>query len=230
MTLSKEAAELVSAGRKALHPGDADRARVRELLMQRIGTASTDAPIEQAALPNRMPNMGSIGLPKLLFGITGLGAAVAALMFAVYEPRATTGEVAAPAAMPVPSAPALLPAPATNSDGASTGLEASPAEAAKPATAVTSAEDRLREEVALLTRAQKEFQARRFSSALALVDEHRRKFAKGRLVQERVTLRTRLLCALGRTAEAELEQARLRRQEPGSAATQLSVCGNSSKN
>jgi hypothetical protein len=77
----------------------------------------------------------------------------------------------------------------------------------------------LREEVALLTEAQKEFKGQHLNRALALVDEHGRKFRQGALVHERIKLRSRVLCALGRTAEANAEQARVPNSESGQAST-----------
>jgi hypothetical protein len=76
--------------------------------------------------------------------------------------------------------------------------------------------DRLAEEVAILSRAEKEFHAGRPASALQVLEEHRRKFPGGALVQERIAARVHALCALGRTTEAESELARLERVSPGS--------------
>jgi RNA polymerase sigma-70 factor (ECF subfamily) len=70
-------------------------------------------------------------------------------------------------------------------------------------------------EVALLKKAQKEYQAHNYTRALALVEEHRRKFPHGGLVQEGITLRMRLLCALGRDEDAVREQGALQRVSSG---------------
>ena len=85
---------------------------------------------------------------------------------------------------------------------------------ARPAARNTDA-DRLAEEVALLTRAQKAFHAGNFKGALAAVDAHRRKFPKGVLAQERVNLKMRTLCGMGREREAQVESNRLNRLAPG---------------
>jgi len=75
---------------------------------------------------------------------------------------------------------------------------------------------RLAEEVAILSRAEKELHAGRPSSALAVLEEHRQKFPSGELAQERIAARVHALCALGRVADAEAALARLRRVSPGS--------------
>jgi hypothetical protein len=78
------------------------------------------------------------------------------------------------------------------------------------------ASDRLKEEVAILSRAESERHARRFASALNLLEEHRRKFPRGSLSQERMAARIRVLCGLGRVTEAEAELAALKRASPSS--------------
>jgi len=73
--------------------------------------------------------------------------------------------------------------------------------------------DRLAEEVELLSRAETDLHAGRFAAALGVLDEHGRKFARGTLAPERRAARIQALCRLGRTAEADVELARL---SPGS--------------
>jgi hypothetical protein len=57
-------------------------------------------------------------------------------------------------------------------------------------------------EVALLQRAHAAYERRDFSSALGLMEEHRRRFPEGRLAEEREALRVRTLARSGRTADA----------------------------
>jgi hypothetical protein len=73
--------------------------------------------------------------------------------------------------------------------------------------------DRLAEEVEILSRAQTELHAGRFTSSLRLLDEHARKFPRGALTQERVAARVQALCGSGRRNEANAELTRL---SPGS--------------
>jgi hypothetical protein len=67
--------------------------------------------------------------------------------------------------------------------------------------------------VEILSRAQTELHAGRYSSALRVLEEHARKFPRGTLAQERRAARIRALCGAGRVAEADAELARL---SPGS--------------
>jgi hypothetical protein len=78
------------------------------------------------------------------------------------------------------------------------------------------AADRLAEEVAILSQASVALHARRPAAALKALDEHRRKFPRGALGQERTSARIQALCALGRTNEARAELARLERTSPHS--------------
>lgn len=63
--------------------------------------------------------------------------------------------------------------------------------------------------MAILSRAQTELHAERFTAALRLLGEHERKFPRGTLAPERSAAKVRALCSLGRVAEADAELARL---------------------
>ena len=76
--------------------------------------------------------------------------------------------------------------------------------------------DGLSEEVAILSRAETDLYGGRAESALLALDEHERRFGHGVLEEERTAARIQALCALGRTAEADTELARLVRISPNS--------------
>jgi hypothetical protein len=76
--------------------------------------------------------------------------------------------------------------------------------------------DALSEEVAILSRAETDLYGGRAESALKALDEHERRFGHGVLEEERTAARIQALCALGRTAEADTELARLARISPKS--------------
>lgn len=203
--LSKEAADLVKHGRSALRPTAADKARVLSAL--------------KAQLPPAAPTAATGGLGGLNVGgktlLMAAGAAVAVVAVIVYTTRPPES-ASLGASSTTPSAQgAEFVAPVA--DTISPALGATPElreTAAPPAVAPVAAgrgnvSDRLAEEVALLTRAQREFHAGNFNAALASVDEHRRKFARGTLGQERVKLRVKVLCALGRTGDAKVEHRKL---------------------
>lgn len=238
--LSKEAANLVNAGKSALRASEADKIAVRQALQQQLGLSAGTAGLPPnaanltatnpaggpstppAAAPSAATQAG-VAWPKLAFAVAGVGGVIAAaLLWPKQPPRVEGASVSVNSApLPANSAPELKqvsPEPATLAETASVTEQSAPAERTQPTGNARTSADRLREEVALLTRAQKEFQAQRPNQAMALVDEHRRKFPRGVLIQERVTLRTRLLCALGRSAEADAEQARWKNTTSGETA------------
>jgi len=71
-------------------------------------------------------------------------------------------------------------------------------------------------ELDLLQRAQAANAGRRFSSALALLGEHGRRFPHGRLAEEREALRVRALVASGRSQEARSAAAAFTQRFPRS--------------
>jgi hypothetical protein len=56
-----------------------------------------------------------------------------------------------------------------------------------------------------MSRAQQELHAGRFAASLRVLEEHAQKFAQGILAPERRATRIQALCALGRSAEADVE-------------------------
>jgi hypothetical protein len=210
--LGIDARGLVLAGRGSLGPSAADRERIARALRERLG----DGLSATAAT-----NTASTGLAwkgfALLGSVLAVGATVAALSF-------SHGDAPASSAV-VPPAPARavsdnLPVDVEPAHGAAasapsvTRTEALPLE--PRAAAPQHRSSRLAEEVSILSRAETELHAGRPASALELLDEHRRKFPRGALVQERIAARVQALCALGRTSEAESELARLKRVSPDS--------------
>jgi hypothetical protein len=71
-------------------------------------------------------------------------------------------------------------------------------------------------ELELLHRAQAAYAGRDFTSALAVVAEHRRRFPNGRLAEEREALRVRALGGAGRTSEARAAAASFAERFPRS--------------
>jgi TolA-binding protein len=120
---------------------------------------------------------------------------------AVAPPRATASvaSAAAPSAATVRAEPttAAIPAPAP------------PSNAGNARTSSSRRSDALAAEVAILSRAETELHAGRFTSALDVLDEHARRFPRGTLTQERVAARVQALCGLGRVAEAKAELTQL---------------------
>lgn len=204
--LSPEARALLHAGRAATRPTPADRERITAALRVRIGDAQLPSDTQASGGVAQAPATSAIGWPAISAMVAGLFVAGAGLWFALGSAHvapvpATVG------ASPPPVVPA--PQPAKPEEPEISPLPA--AEAPAPSSAARRPSDRLAEEVAILSRAETELHAGRYSSALRVLDEHERKFPRGTLAQERLAARIRALCALGRTADADAALARLSR-------------------
>jgi hypothetical protein len=135
-------------------------------------------------------------------------------MFVMLRPKTPPASpaAAAPVALdtrpqaPVPQVPESAPVVVT---------QAQPSDEKRAPSAPRPA-DNLAEEVALLSQASADLHAGRPAAALAALDEHRRKFPRGALVQERTSARIQALCALGSMTEAQAEIARFTRTSPNS--------------
>lgn len=211
-SLGPEARALLEAGRASLRPTTADRERIASALRSRLGDAAlppdAPAPSPVAAPPAAA---GSIGWQAISAVVAGLALTGAVAVVAFRSPDPTP---APPAVVAAPTPPASAVAPAR--EVLPTGPEPTPAlDLAPPVETQASAPsprrptDRLAEEVAILSRAEAELHADRYQGALRVLEEHERKFPRGKLTQERVAARIRALCGLGRTAEANAALARL---------------------
>jgi hypothetical protein len=213
--LTPKAEELVQAGREALRPSDADRARVFQALLPRLGVgvgagaAGLNAPSTAPAAPAAGSGLAlKVAAAVVAVGIAGGGSFLA---LSSEPPKASSAATA-----PVPSAAqpkAPIEKGPENAPAALPQAEApekrAPAASSRPA-------DSLAEEVAILSQASAELHAGRPAAALKKLEEHRRKFPRGALGQERTSARIQALCALGRTKEAQSELLRLARTSPNS--------------
>lgn len=208
--LNPKAEELVRAGRSALRPSDADRERVFQALQPRLGGALEPKGGEGLSTA---PATASLTIAKLTAAIVAMGvaAAVTLVMLRTKTPPASpaaTAPLAANATLQGPvdqvpeSAPFAMP-------------QAQPSDE-KRAPAAPRPADNLAEEVALLSQASADLHGGRPAAALTVLDEHRRKFPHGALVQERTSARIQAMCALGSMKDAQAELARLARTSPNS--------------
>jgi hypothetical protein len=224
MKLSAEAQELVSAVKRAYQPNDVDRARVLEALRGRLGDAVVlgDAAARSAVGVRRFWSPTS-ALTVAGLAVVGGGALWLAL-------RTSPASTAAP---PSAESPAVAPetVPSATEAPATVPSESPPESVEPPATqsSVTRpaparrVRDGLSEEVAIMSRAETDLHGGRPERALKALDEHQRKFGNGVLAEERTAARIQALCALGRTAEADAELARLIRLAPSSPHTERAL-------
>ena len=208
--LTSEAEELVRAGRDALRPSDADRERVFQALLPQLGPTTGPRPVSG---PSSIPPAAAKGtLVKLLTVLVGFGVVGAGLYLALRKepPPARPGALAPATSAARPPAPVdPMPESAPTVLPQAESVEKRAPVAQRPANS-------LAEEVAILSRASAELHAGRPAAALTVLDEHRRKFPRGVLAQERSSARVQALCALGRMKEALAELARLERISPNS--------------
>ena len=210
--LSPRARALFEAGRQSLQPTEQDRQRNLQALARHIdGLEPTPEPAPRAGTP-----VSGLGLPGITAIVVGL-ALVGAGVFRLGRPQSHETPLAAIPSAPLvsaspPSASALeVPAPsaaAAASEVAPVDVSTTARASARSSTGAP-AGDRLAEEVALLSAAERDLRAGQYQDALRVLNEHRRKFPQGALAQERIAARVQALCGLGRAGEAQTELARL---------------------
>jgi tetratricopeptide (TPR) repeat protein len=222
--MSYEACQLVDAGREAFRPTETDRAR---LLAALTGAATLSVGMVAAAGAQRSLGgiMSMAHATRLLAVALPLTAAAGAYFWHVTGQSPAQVQAPAPHVQPpamiaakraAPAAPVAKVEPVEQSPS-----EPSPVstpersgslvnEAAKPG-------NEIRQEVALLSRAQAALSRGRPQEALEALSEHATRFPRGALTEERAATRARTLCALGRRLEAEAELKRIERLNPTSA-------------
>lgn len=210
--LSPEARALVSDGRSILRPTSEDRARVASRLAHRLGAAALLAAQPTYAAPK------ALSFSKLSSIVVGLGLVTAGATYWLTEPSepARVEVAAARAPMAPPDAATVVPAKSSPPQAEAAEPAHSPTLAAQSLPRKVPSTDKLAEEVALLSQAASQLRSGNPSGALQRLEEHRRLFPAGRLVEERRAARVQALCAIGNRAEAEAELARLARSSPRS--------------
>jgi hypothetical protein len=226
--LSREACELVYAGREAFRPTDADRARVLAAITGAatltVGSvaAASSAKLSVTALSGmfraaHLARLLAITVPMAVGGTylwqsrspsparaPSTAAAIARPVTAVALPK--TDEAPAPPAES--KAPEQAPSPVA---------PVSPERGTSPSSETAKPSNQMREEVALLSKAQRGLSSGHAQEALEALNEHATRFPRGALAEERIATRARALCALNRRQEGEAELKRMERLNPGSA-------------
>jgi hypothetical protein len=220
--MSPEANLFIRAGREEFRPTEADRARLMAAL---TGVATLSVGVAGATVAQRSV--------RALFGVSRV-----ARVLAVALPVAAaggywwhaSGQSPAQVTLPVSQPPAAIAAASAKSAVQKTEAEdqtleqpsepsatVSPERSGSPAFESSKRGVEIREEVALLSKAQAALSRGRPQQALEALAEHAARFPRGALSEERAATRARTLCALGRRPEAEVELKRIERLNPSSA-------------
>ena len=211
--LGPRAKELITFTRARSGPTEADAARVETALFAAIAAASPI--VATAKSPSAAVSTGLVA--KIVVGIAVVGALGAGAYLRVASTdRQRPSNLAIQTPAPPPS---LLPAaaiPNVNSgDPEVPVIDVS----ALPSTRTKSAparEEEVGAELALIDAAQRSLAQHDPSRALELIEEHRRRFPSGRLVEERAAAHILALCDLHRDSEARAEAATFLRDRPKS--------------
>jgi hypothetical protein len=220
--MSYEACQLVDAGREAFRPAESDRAR----LMAAITGAATLS-VGMAAAAGAQRSFGGIlsvahatrllavALPLTAAGayfwhVTGESPVRTQRPALVAPPPAVVAAKRVVPPVPVPEADAVEPPSAPSPPVAPGRSGTLVGETSKPG-------NEIRQEVALLSKAQAALSRGRPQEALEALAEHAARFPRGALTEERSATRARTLCALGRRQEAEAELKRIEKLNPTSA-------------
>jgi hypothetical protein len=221
--MSREASQLIHAGREAFHPTEADRARLMAALTGAatlsVGAAAAAAQRSSSAIfgVSHAARLLAIALPVAAAGSYWWHASVQPpaqqqLTLPVNRPPSITAPTPAPAAAQQAEAEDQALQPPSEP-----GASVSPERSGSPAAESLKPGVEIRQEVALLSKAQAALSRGRPQEALQALAEHAARFPRGVLIEERAATRARTLCALGRTQEAEVELKRMERHNPASA-------------
>lgn len=222
--MGSEANQLVNAGREAFRPTEADRARLMAAL---AGTASLTVGAAVAAETAQRSLGGIFGLLPVARALV-VALPIAAAGVYGWHSSEQSAVPAAPTARPVRQPSAVVPpktaqpavpAPETEIEPPRIEVPSAPVtpELRAPSVETPKPSNEIRQEVALLSKAQAALSRGRPQEALEALAEHAQRFPKGALTEERAATRARTLCALGRRQEAETELKRMEKLNPTSA-------------
>lgn len=212
--LSSKARAVIEEGRAEMHPPAGERERLEALLDAHLGAAAAPSAAEHVPLPAARHASGWSLVTTITVGVALVGGvAVWGLRPKVVSQNSVRPLVTASAG-PQPAAPTIATmAPAAETQAPIAPEPARPAKTDPQAPAQRS-DDRLAQEVALLSRATSDLRSGRAGAALKLIDEHQRKFPNGMLVVERRAVRAQALCTLKRVSEGRAELSHLAPQSP----------------
>jgi hypothetical protein len=216
MELSSELRQLVNAGKVASQPTDADRDRLYRALEMRLGIVGGETLVVTG-------NERAHGITaKMVASLVAAGVVLisgGAMFYStlpngrrvpeadeagkvahfLVQPRVSASVASAPPVSSVSEKPALPME--TDSKKTDTPVASSHAPVLR--------HDTLSAEVAILSRAEKELHRGHATSAIALLNEHERKYKNGLLAEERTAAKIQALCMLGRVSDADKQLGRL---------------------
>jgi hypothetical protein len=217
--MSREATQLIHAGREAFRPTEAERARLLATLTG-VGTLSIGAAAAAGAHRSLSAIFGVSQAARVL-AIALPVAAAGGYWWHATAPSPAKVETTAPAPQPpvvIAAAPAQSAVPeAETSEPPTEPTPAAPERSGAPASEPIKPANEISKEVALLSKAQAALSRGKPQEALEALSEHAARFPRGALTEERAATRARTLCALGRRAEAEAELRRMEKLNPASA-------------
>lgn len=203
--LGPDTQSLLDAARDAHDPSVADRARIRAKVAARIGAGAFATTAAVTATSGTARAAMKAGIAALVGGAILVGGL---WWKSAHEPTPAPPVEKAPAV----ALPAPVPTPVVDLDPTPVPVESLPAPppviekrvAPIPQpTATDKPQSTLEAELALLRDAKKSLDDGNSTRALAILDEHQRKFPDGILAEERASTRVFALCSAGRTAEAK---------------------------
>lgn len=216
-----EANQLLRAGREAFQPTESDRVRVMGAL---AGAATLSVGTAVAAgAAKRSINSILTAVPAaraLVFALPLAAAGAFGWHTAMRSPATKQVERAVVVPPSIATAPAAPVQPVQEVDPAEQSMPSATPVTSEPRTPAGEAPKpgaEIRQEVALLSKAQTALSRGRPLEALEALSQHAQRFPRGALSEERAATRARTLCALGRTQEAEVELSRMEKLNPGSA-------------
>ena len=211
--LSPKARAVIEEARAEMLPPAGERERFEALLDAQLGATPSGPSAHAPALPR--PAGGWRLVTSLAVG-TALVGGVALLTLPPKGGQHST-PVSAPMATiaPAPVIASQMTAPASEVPAVPSPEPALPAKPqVEPQAPAQRPQDRLAQEVALLSRATSDLRAGRAGAALKSLDEHQRKFPNGMLAVERRAVRAQALCTLKRVSEGRAELSHLAPQSP----------------
>jgi hypothetical protein len=212
--LSSKARAVIEEARAEMRPPAGERERLEALLDAHLGAPPASPAAHAPALPRHVAGW------RLVTSLAVGAVLVGGVAFLTLQPKVsqdpTPPSVSAPTETPLPTQASASPtaAPAVEAPAQPLPELEPPAKQVEPQAPAQRSQDRLAQEVALLSRATIDLRAGRAGAALKLLDEHQRKFPNGMLTVERRAVRAQALCTLKRVTEGRAELSRLAPQSP----------------